>query len=106
MAKRHYLVTSSFAGCLPENGFVVNTMRDAAEGIREMIRDYSEAHSTTWNPFSQKEEKNPDFSVSRFYHPKNGRMLVGAHIVWSSYGGGINLSVDEIDAETAKEWEE
>lgn len=104
MAKRHYLVTTSFSGCLPESGHVVNTLRDASESVRDIIRDYSDAWSMTWDGETQ--VKNENFSVSRFYHKNNRRLLMGAQIVWSSYGGGINVDVDEIDAETAKEWEE
>lgn len=101
---RHYLVSTSFTGCLPEDGHVVNSLRDAAESVRDYIESYKDAHKFVYDSSLDKEVPNPDFSVERYYSSTNKRQLIGAYVKWSEWGGGINISVDEINADDAKGW--
>ena len=103
MPKKYYLVLSSFPGCLPEDGFVVNTLDDVHESVQRVIDDYKDGWEYQWD--GNKRVKNEHFEVIKCYSPTNKKRLIGAHIEYSQYGSGITVEMQEIDYNTAKGWD-
>lgn len=99
---KHYLVTSSFPGCLAETGTVVNTLRDASAAVARIIDDYTDGHKYLWENGERIE--NEDFEVEEERHHRIKKILTGARIRYAAYGGGVVVEVNEVDAHTARGW--